>query len=149
MIRGKRKYLQNEIEIAVRFSEVDAMNVVWHGNYLKYFEDGREALGAAHGLNYLDIAHMGFFVPIVHSEIDHLWPIEYGSRVKVISRLVDTPAAKIIHEYELWDVGKDKLSARGQTIQVFVTLQKDLILTVPDFFAEWKEKRNWIEDEEG
>ena len=67
MIQGKRRYLQNEIEIAVRFSEVDAMNVVWHGNYLKYFEDGREALGADHELNYLDIGIFGFTTPSVSS----------------------------------------------------------------------------------
>ncbi|MCG8573257.1 MAG: acyl-CoA thioesterase [Flavobacteriales bacterium] len=148
MIRGKRRYLLNEIEVAVRFSEVDAMNVVWHGNYLKYFEDGREALGAEYQLDYLDIAHKGFFVPIVHSEIDHSYPIQYGSKVKVISRLVDTPAAKIIHEYEIYDVNSGKLAAKGQTIQVFVTHEKELILTIPEFYAEWKAQQNWIEDEE-
>ena len=148
MIQGKRRYIQSESEIKVRFSEVDAMRVVWHGNYLKYFEDAREALGAENNLDYLDIAAKGFFVPIVHSEIDHLWPITYGSKAKVVARLIDTPAAKIIHEYEVWDMDENKLSARGKTIQVFITLEKSLILTVPDFFADWKAKLNWIEEEE-
>ena len=31
--------------ITVRFSEVDAMQVVWHGEYIRYFEDGRESFG--------------------------------------------------------------------------------------------------------
>ena len=98
MIQEKRRLIQCEIKVKVRFSEVDAMRVVWHGNYLKYFEDAREALGAAYNLDYIDIAEKGFFVPIVRTEIDHLWPITYGSNVKVIARFIDTPAAKIIHE---------------------------------------------------
>ena len=50
-MRKRSKYLINQTEIAIRFSEVDAMNVVWHGNYLKFFEDGREALGEKYGLS--------------------------------------------------------------------------------------------------
>lgn len=147
MIHGKRRYIQTEIEIKVRFSEVDAMRVVWHGNYLKYFEDAREALGDENGLDYLDVSAKGYFVPIVRSEIDHLWPITYGSRVKVIARLVDTPAAKIIHEYEIWDMDDNKLSARGKTVQVFITLEKTLILSNPDFYEDWKRTLNWIEED--
>ena len=42
--------LTDRKEIIVRFSEVDSMRIVWHGNYLKYFEDGRESfeIGRAH-----------------------------------------------------------------------------------------------------
>ena len=43
--------LISEIEIDIRFSETDAMGVVWHGNYLKFFEDGREAFGKEFGLS--------------------------------------------------------------------------------------------------
>ena len=39
-------------EFAVRFSEVDSMNVVWHGSYPLYFEDAREAFGKKYGLEY-------------------------------------------------------------------------------------------------
>ena len=45
--------LQASKEIEVRFSEVDSMNVVWHGSYALYFEDAREAFGAKYGLEYL------------------------------------------------------------------------------------------------
>lgn len=148
MIRGKRRYIKVEIPVQVRFSEVDAMRVVWHGNYLKYFEDAREALGAEKNLDYLDIANKGYFVPIVRSEIDHLWPILYGSTVKVIARLYDSPAAKIIHEYEVWDMDENKLSAKGHTIQVFVTHERNLMLNIPDFYEEWKSQQEWIEEED-
>ena len=43
----------------VRFSEVDAMQIVWHGAYPLYFEDAREAFGARYGLEYMTIAREG------------------------------------------------------------------------------------------
>jgi acyl-CoA thioester hydrolase len=51
-------------EIAVRFNEADPLGIVWHGHYVRYFEDGREAFGQAFGLSYLDIYKQGFTVPI-------------------------------------------------------------------------------------
>jgi len=41
----KHNNLSIKTETIIRFSEVDSMGVVWHGNYIKYFEDGREAFG--------------------------------------------------------------------------------------------------------
>ena len=52
-------------EILVRFSEVDSMRIVWHGNYLKYFEDGREAFGLKYNLGYLDVYKHNVMIPIV------------------------------------------------------------------------------------
>ena len=51
-------------KIDIRFSEVDSMHVVWHGNYAKYFEDAREAFGEKYGLDYL---------PFMATDILPLW----------------------------------------------------------------------------
>ena len=40
--------------IKVRFSEIDSMQIVWHGEYVRYFEDGRESFGKHYGLGYMD-----------------------------------------------------------------------------------------------
>ena len=37
--------LTDRTSFQVRFSEVDSMKIVWHGEYIRYFEDGREAFG--------------------------------------------------------------------------------------------------------
>ena len=62
MIRRRNKWpegqhaLESESTFKVRFSEVDSMKIVWHGNYVHYFEDGREAFGKKYeGLSYLDM----------------------------------------------------------------------------------------------
>ena len=81
-----KQLLQVEIPIKVRFSDTDAMGVVWHGNYLRFFEDAREAFGIKYGLSYLDVYHRGFFTPIVKSSVEHKSPINYGEEVVAIAK---------------------------------------------------------------
>ena len=57
--------LKTSKEVEVRFSEVDSMNIVWHGSYALYFEDAREAFGARYGLDYLNIFANGYYAPLV------------------------------------------------------------------------------------
>ncbi|TLV03560.1 acyl-CoA thioesterase [Dyadobacter luticola] len=133
--------IASEIEIDIRFSETDAMGVVWHGNYLKFFEDGREAFGKAYGLEYLTIFDKGYFTPIVKSEIDHKAPVYYGQAIKVITRYVAAKSAKIQFEYEVWNITTGELSAVGKTMQVFLDKEsRTLELLTPDFYRLWKEK---------
>ena len=47
--------LTERITTRVRFDEVDALGIVWHGNYVKYLEDGREAWGRKYGIPYMTI----------------------------------------------------------------------------------------------
>jgi len=133
--------LKTEIEFDVRFSETDAMGVVWHGNYLKFFEDGREAFGKQFEIEYLDIYNRGFFTPIVKSEINHKSSINYGERAKIITTLIPTKAAKIIFKYEIINLSTGKLSAVGQTIQIFLSVKtRELELGTPSFYEEWEKK---------
>ena len=137
--------LSDEIEFDVRFSETDAMGVVWHGNYLKFFEDGREAFGKKFGIEYLDVYKQGYFTPIVRSEIDHKSPINYGESTKIITTLVPSKAAKMIFDYEIINLSTGKVSAIGQTIQIFLSVEsRELQLYAPDFYVDWKKKMGII-----
>ncbi len=128
------------MEIGIRFSETDAMGVVWHGNYLKYFEDGREDFGEKFDLPYLKVAGEGFFIPIVHSAIDFKSPVFYGNRIRVITRYVPTRTAKIVFHYEVVNLTSGELAATGTTTQVFITQEKrELELVMPPFYRDWKE----------
>ena len=54
------KELKATVPLKIRFSEVDSMNIVWHGSYMMYFEDAREAFGREYGIAYLDIFGNGY-----------------------------------------------------------------------------------------
>lgn len=141
------KVLETSINIDVRFSETDAMGVVWHGNYLKYFEDAREGFGVKYGIEYLDIYKEGYFTPIVKSEINHKSTINYREKVQVKVILEKHSAAKIIFRYEVFNLTTNKIAAIGTTTQIFMNvLDRTLELVKPEFYEIWENIQNWKED---
>ncbi len=136
--------LVSHIDFKVRFSEVDSMRIVWHGNYLKYFEDGREAFGEEHGIDYLKIYENGHLTPIVHTDMDFKSPLRYGDLGTIETKLINTPAAKIIHEYRIFNSITKKTLVTGKTIQVFTDVDGVLQLNNPQFFEEWKKSKGLL-----
>ena len=132
--------LTDRKEIVVRFGEVDSMRIVWHGNYLKYFEDGRESFGAKYNLGYLEVCKHNVMIPIVRVNCDYKKPLEYGDTAVVETRFVNSEAAKILFEYEIYRKSDNELVATGSSMQVFLTPDHELLLTPPLFFIEWKKK---------
>lgn len=133
-------------EIRVRFVETDPLGIVWHGNYIQYFEDGREAFGRHHGISYLDQKDNGFASPIVKSMSEHKLPLRYGDIATVITTYVDSPAAKMIFRYEIYNPNGE-LVCTGETVQVFVALDSgELSLTIPEFFKAWKMKEGLLSE---
>lgn len=136
--------LTNLKEISVRFNEVDSMGIVWHGHYIKYFEDGREAFGKEHGLGYMEVYEKGFLIPIVNINCSFKKPIVYDQPLIVETKFVDTPAAKILFDYKIFDPESEAVYATGSSEQVFITKDRDLHLTIPEFYREWKKTRGIV-----
>jgi acyl-CoA thioester hydrolase len=124
----------------VRFSEVDSLHMVWHGNYIRYFEDGREAFGMQYGLGYLEVHEHGYVTPIVRTECDYKRPLRYGEKFRIETRFINSSAAKLIFDYTIFNLTTNQISATGRTIQVFLDGEGELQLTNPPFFEEWKQK---------
>jgi acyl-CoA thioester hydrolase len=141
MTKMTKPNLVSETEIAIRFNEVDALGIVWHGNYVKYFEDGREAFGEKFHLNFQHVyINDGFVTPIVLMDCQYKQSLKYGDRAIVQTRYVPSKASKIIFEYSIYRASDRALMCTGKTTQVFVNREGELFYTVPDFFAKWKEK---------
>lgn len=127
-------------EIEIRFSEVDMMNVVWHGVYPLYLEDAPEAFGERYGLSYQGYIDNRHFAPIVDMQIQYKCPLRYGRKARIDIVYRPTEAAKIIFDYEIRDAETDRLHCKARTVQVFMDMDYNLVLTNPDFFAKWKDK---------
>ena len=127
-------------KIRIRFNETDPLGIVWHGNYITYFEDGREDFGMKHGISYLDVQKNGYVTPIIESSCQHKLPLRYGDIATIETTFEDSPAAKMIFTYKLFNQD-GKVVATGKTIQVFLHLKSnELSLTLPAFFEVWKRK---------
>ncbi|MBQ0740242.1 acyl-CoA thioesterase, partial [Aquimarina celericrescens] len=87
--------------------------------------------------------------PIVESSTEHKLPLRYGDIATIKSIYVDSPAAKMIFRYEIYNQDQ-KLVCTGKTIQVFVgdVGNGDLSLTIPPFFIKWKQKEGLINIDE-
>ncbi len=129
--------------IRVRFNETDALGIVWHGYYLHYFEDGREAFGREHGISYLDTKAAGYVSPIIKSSCEHKLPLHYGDIATIETTYINTPAAKLIFRYKILNAEKN-IVCTGETIQVFVDDNNDLSLTFPPFMKAWKTKNGLL-----
>ena len=137
--------LVHSTEIEVKFSEADPLGIVWHGHFIRYFEDGREAFGAAYGLRYLDLYRKDIVVPIIHIDCNYRRILRYGHTIRLETTYVDSPAAKLLFDYTITDVATGERVATGNSVQVFMERQSlELLLTVPAFMAEWKAK--WLAD---
>jgi len=132
------KSLHTLTKLKVRFQECDSLQIVWHGNYLKYFEEAREDFGREHGISYLDAQAAGYYTPIVKSCCEHKLPLKYSDAFRVETTFRNSEAAKMIFGYKIFK-GKD-LICTGETIQVFLDENRELVLNNPPFFLAWKKK---------
>lgn len=137
------EHLTTSYSAIVKFSEVDSLGIVWHGNYISFFEEGREAFGREHGISYLEILKNEFTTPIVSVECNFKLPLKYGDVYTIKTFIVDHPAAKILLQYEIYNE-EEELVCEGQTIQVFVDVEGRMVLYTPNFYKQWKEKVNFI-----
>lgn len=132
--------LANECSIRVRFNEADPLGIVWHGNYLRYFEEGRESFGREHGLTYRNMEENKVAAPVVKSLCEYKLPLKYDEIFIIRTTYIDSVAAKLIFRYELINQ-QGKTVCTGETIQVFTELSTgELLLNFPDFIKDWKKK---------
>ena len=130
--------LSAEKEIEIRFSEVDMMGVVWHGSYVTYLEDAREAFGARFGLSYNKYIEEYVFAPIVELNFSYRKPLRYGMKPVVRITYRPTDAAKIIFDYEM--VADGEVILQATSVQVFMDRNYHLLWDAPAFYLEWKKE---------
>lgn len=132
--------LTDSVIVPVRFSEADSLSIVWHGHYIKYFEDGRESFGTKYGIGYLDVYQQGIVTSIVKIECDYKRMLKYGDKVLIETTYWDTEAAKLIFTFDIKNAVTKELVATGKSIQVFLNTERELLLNVPEFIVNWKKQ---------
>jgi acyl-CoA thioester hydrolase len=134
--------LCSKTEVRVRFSEIDSMRVVWHGEYVRYFEDGRENFGRTFkGLSYEDIAQSGIWTPVVELHIDFFHPLKMDEIIIVETHYIKTSAAKICFDYIIYRQSlESRIVAKGYTTQVFIDSEGNLMLNPPEYYVQWQKQ---------
>jgi len=123
------KILQSTVQIKVPFEDVDMFEIVWHGNFAKYFEAARCALLDDIGHNYKSMRDAGIMYPVVDVQFKFLKPIVFGQTIDVVATLVEWEHM-LKFEYEIRDSASDTLVAKGSSKQAAVIMETMQLLRV-------------------
>ena len=130
--------LSCSVERDVRFEEVDALGIVWHGRYPSYFEDGRVAFGERYGFGYLDVYDAGYIMPIKQMGVDYIAPLRFGERCRITATLHWTEAARLNFSYSITSMAGTLLTT-GYTVQLFLTISEELCMVKPDYYMAFSD----------
>lgn len=113
--------IESRINVQVRYAETDMMGVVYHGNYLPWFEVGRTTLLKENGVSYRQLEEEGYRLPVLEVGVKYQRPAVYDDTVTIITRLLELPALRIHLEYEVRR--GEELLATGFTTHAFINRQ--------------------------
>ncbi|MDR1932591.1 MAG: acyl-CoA thioesterase [Spirochaetales bacterium] len=109
--------LNEEIEFTIEFYDVDAMEIVWHGNYIKYFEKARCALLNKIGYGYACMKDSGYSFPVTEISVKYIRPLVFGQKVRA-KAILDEYENRLRIKYELYDAQTGVLTTKGMSTQM-------------------------------
>jgi acyl-CoA thioester hydrolase len=110
-----------EVEMQVQFFDLDPMQIVWHGNYVKYLEVARCALLESVGYNYMQMKDSGYMWPVIDLNLRYVGSAAFGQRIKVQASIVEWENRLKI-DYLITEAATGKRLTRASTTQVAVDL---------------------------
>jgi acyl-CoA thioester hydrolase len=110
-----------ETETQVQFFDLDPMEIVWHGHYVKYLEIARGALLDTIDYNYTAMRASGYVWPVIDMHLRYIAPAAYGQRLKLRAEIVEWENRLRI-AYLIRDAVTGRRLSRATTTQVAVAL---------------------------
>lgn len=128
------------VDVEVPFHDVDAMDVAWHGHYVKYLELARCALLRRFDYDYPQMKASGFLWPIVECRLKYVRPALYGQKLRVEASLLEYEN-RIKIGYVIRDADSGERMTKAYTIQVAVdATTRELQYVSPDVVFKKLEK---------
>ena len=110
--------IQSRAQVTVRYAETDMMGIVYHANYLPWFEVGRTTLLKEIGVPYRKLEEEGFRIPVLEVTAKFLRPAVYDDTLEILTTIRERPLLRIRVEYEVRR--GDELLATGTSVHAFV-----------------------------
>ena len=130
---------EHQIEVRVRYSETDQMGVVYHGNYLPYFEIGRVEWLRNKGISYKSMEENGIGLPIVSLTLNYKKPARYDDLLTIKTTFKSQSSVKIEFECEIAN-DKNELLTTAYFLLVFVDMKTGRPTVPPQYINELLEK---------
>jgi acyl-CoA thioester hydrolase len=113
--------IRSRVQVTVRYAETDMMGIVYHANYLPWFEVGRTTLLKEMGVPYRKLEEEGFRLPVLEISAKFVRPAVYDDTLDILTTLAERPLLRIRLEYEVLRGGE--LLATGASVHAFVDRQ--------------------------
>lgn len=131
-----KKPLRTELMIKVPFYDVDQMKVVWHGNYIKYFERARCELLGMFNYGYTEMAKSGYSWPVVDLRVKYIKSALFDHTIRVAAELVEFEN-RIKIEYMIYDQQSGERLNKAHSTQVAVDMATgEMQFVAPPIVAE-------------
>ncbi|MCU1718379.1 acyl-CoA thioesterase [Pseudomonas sp. 5P_3.1_Bac2] len=128
--------VQAQIELQVPFFDVDSMEVVWHGHYVKYFEQARCALLDKIGHGYAQMRDAGYAWPVIDLQVRYMRGAVFGQQISVRADLVEWENRLKIN-YLIRDAATGERMTRGSSVQVAVEIaSREMQFVSPKVFTD-------------
>lgn len=124
-----------EATLRVRYAETDAMGIVYHANYIVWFEVGRGEYMHQQGHDYAHLETQGYYLPVIEVQARYLAPARYGDLVTVRTWVEEARSRQVTFAYEVVMADTGQLLATGQTKHVCVD-EQGTIKTIPQGIRE-------------
>ena len=124
-----------EARLRVIYGDTDQMGVVYHANYLRYFEYGRCELIRSRGRTYRDIERDGARLPVVEAQAHYLSPARYDDLLVIRTRVEQVRRASMTFGYEVRRDGDPALLCTGRTVHACLDAAGRLIRFPPHLAA--------------
>ena len=111
-----------EVTLRTQFYDLDPMNIVWHGNYVRYLEQARSALLNEIGYGSREMEASGFAWPIVDLSIKYVRPLKLSQDFVVRATLTEYEN-RLCVEYRAFDAGSREVVTKARTVQLAVSLE--------------------------
>lgn len=109
--------IQTRVQVTVRYAETDMMGIVYHANYLPWFEVARTQLLREQGFPYRQLEADGYRVPVLEVTAKFLRPALYDDTVTVVATIREKPLLRIRIDYEVFR--GEELLATGHSAHAF------------------------------
>jgi len=132
---SKPRIRETTVELDIPFHDVDALKIVWHGHYYKYYEIARTELMRSCKLDIPDVIDLGNRMLVIESHSRYISPLAYGDRARVTAWLEDV-VHRIHVRYEIENLTTGRRAARGHTMLVATNREGTMLHRTPDGLQE-------------
>ena len=108
--------LEHKVKARVRYGETDQMGVVYHANYLSFFEIARTELIRLRGVAYSSLEEGGLRLMVTEAAMQYHSPGRYDDVLDITARLSESGPARVRFDYEVRRDGEDEVLVTGHTV---------------------------------